>query len=229
MNKLYKLGFDKQSIVVRDIKGSSDVKFVYQKLLRNDYNFNRIPFKKNDIVIDIGAHVGIVSLYLFKKYGIKSFAFEPLSFNYNNMISNIIRNSANTYKVIPSKYALTSHEQDIELICNLADDTGGVTSNLINMDLPEHYKEVVNSITLDQIFDIYNIKKCKLLKIDCEGSEYEILFNTKILDKVEYICIEIHENELLKSRGYTLHKLLHFLMKYVNRSKIFYTYVKMTE
>ncbi len=39
-----------------------------------------------------------------------------------------------------------------------------------------------------------NIDKIKLLKIDCEGSEYEILnnVNRSILNKVEYLFGEFH-------------------------------------
>lgn len=48
--------------------------------------------------------------------------------------------------------------------------------------------------SLNYIFKKNKIKTCDFLKIDCEGSEYEIIKNTSptILKKVKYIAFEIH-------------------------------------
>jgi hypothetical protein len=45
-----------------------------------------------------------------------------------------------------------------------------------------------------EIFEKNNIKICSLLKIDCEGAEYEILFNTtdELFRRIENIFFEIH-------------------------------------
>ncbi len=53
-------------------------------------------------------------------------------------------------------------------------------------------KVSVGCITLKEIFDKNKIEKCNFLKIDCEGAEYEILYNTpkKYLDKIEKIALE---------------------------------------
>jgi FkbM family methyltransferase len=37
---------------------------------------------------------------------------------------------------------------------------------------------MVQGTTLDEIFGAFHIEKCDLLKIDCEGAEYDILFHT---------------------------------------------------
>ena len=52
----------------------------------------------------------------------------------------------------------------------------------------------IKSITFDDIFANNNISKCKLLKIDCEGAEYEILYNAnkENLKNCEYMRAEFH-------------------------------------
>ena len=44
------------------------------------------------------------------------------------------------------------------------------------------------------IFSNNNISKCKLLKIDCEGAEYEILYSANVenLKNCEYMRAEFH-------------------------------------
>lgn len=79
----------------------------------------------------------------------------------------------------------------------------------INLDSSMYDLEnSVESITINDIIKNNNIDKIKLLKIDCEGSEYEILNNAdkNILNKVEYLFGEFHAkcgkynpNELLDS------------------------------
>jgi len=75
----------------------------------------------------------------------------------------------------------------------------------------------VNSISLKQIFDNNNITNCDFLKLDCEGSEYEIIKNlpTEYFKKIKKMIIEYHMAdthpelltelmEVLKSQQYKL-------------------------
>lgn len=59
----------------------------------------------------------------------------------------------------------------------------------------------VRTISLDTI--LKPIEKVKLLKIDAEGSEYQILLSTKNIQKIEYICGEYHG-------GITVYKALEY-------------------
>jgi FkbM family methyltransferase len=52
----------------------------------------------------------------------------------------------------------------------------------------------VDAVTLEGLFAAETVEKCDLLKLDCEGAEYEILLNAppKILQRVSRIALEYH-------------------------------------
>ncbi len=80
----------------------------------------------------------------------------------------------------------------------------------------------VPSITLEDIFNKYDINHCKLLKMDCEGSEYEILYNTspEILSRCENLRAEFHTSKAIEKQFGSVKKLLTFIKKYILNVKI---------
>jgi hypothetical protein len=53
--------------------------------------------------------------------------------------------------------------------------------------------DTVPELTLDQIFKKFRLVRVGLLKLDCEGAEYEILLNTSPTPRrIAYIAIEYH-------------------------------------
>jgi hypothetical protein len=53
---------------------------------------------------------------------------------------------------------------------------------------------LVTSITLKDLFDKQGIERCNLLKLDCEGSEYEILYTlpSAYYSRIDTIVMEYH-------------------------------------
>lgn len=160
-----------------------------------DYNFDSIDFKDGDVVIDIGGNIGTVSIYLAKKYPfLKIYAFEPVKQNYENFLKNIELNNINKDIIKVFNLAITKDRRDVILTSpfynsgasNIYDNySNGI---VLNNDIS------IKSITFDDIFANNNISKCKLLKIDCEGAEYEILYSANIenLKNCEYMRAEFH-------------------------------------
>lgn len=178
-------------------------------------------------MIDIGAHVGVFSIYLAKKYPfIKIYSYEPVPENFQNFKKNIQINNVLNIKIYNK--AITCDGRNLKMTMHFL-NTGGASAQLKNMQLPEHSYYNVESENLDDIFETHNIKKCKLLKIDCEGSEYEILFNSKRLNSIEYLSGEFHINEYLKNKGYSIEGLYEYCKKYVKLKNISYTSCDMAE
>jgi Methyltransferase FkbM domain len=76
-------------------------------------------------------------------------------------------------------------------------------------------KLVVPSISLTRIFKENNLTQVDFVKMDCEGSEFDILYHThpSILKKIKHMILEVHDldadknnteymNSFLQSHGF---------------------------
>jgi FkbM family methyltransferase len=189
---------------------------------RDEYNLKNIDFKAGDIVIDIGANIGMVSILLAKKYPfLKIYAFEPAKENYLNFLDNIKLNNIHNDTITVENKAVNSDGRDVSFGFNIVLSGGSkiLDAEIQNKnDKKSHMiEQKVKSTTLDEIFHKYNINEVKLLKIDCEGSEYEILYNASpdILRKIRHLRGEFHKVEK-ETEGYNPKDLSDFCKKYIS-------------
>ena len=194
--------------------------------LQNDcYGLNRIDFMPGDAVIDIGAHIGMFAIYTALRFPeIVIHAFEAFPQNIELLEQNLDRNGITTVRI--HRQGVSGDGRLLEMVTDPR-NSGGSTcySRML-----EHGRSTgIPSTTLDHIFDSLGIEKCKLLKIDCEGSEYEILFSTHSLSKVEYLSGEFHYNQLLQSYGYTVEGLLEHCESQIARDKLLIQTINMSE
>ena len=144
------------------------------------YCLNNIEFKKSDIVIDCGANYADLFIELSKFIQEENYiTFEPgpienkcinlnvpSAKNYNSGLSNINGKM---------KFYISSKSGDSSLV------------------EPKNYSSIinVNVSTLDAFVDNSDIDKCKLLKLEAEGFELEILEGgNKFIKKCEYIAVD---------------------------------------
>lgn len=162
----------------------------------------------DDIVVDIGAQIGMYSIYA-SNTAKKVYSFEPTYDNYKSLNRNIGIN--NIRNVVPIKKAVLSKSGKKEISINK--DNCGSHSFIWNHT---GGKETVNATTLKEFIEENHIKKINLLKIDCELSEYDILFNCpdEVFEKIDKIMLETHhmneENnsetmkKFLEGKGYKI-------------------------
>ena len=210
-------------IYLYDLKNSSTLKFVIPEAIFGDeYNTKKIDFKPGDVVLDIGANVGSVSIMLAKKHPfIKIYSYEAHPVNYQNLLKNIKENNISNIEAF--NYAVYSTDND-SIDINLSyTNTGGSNSFIDPKSRPdiyslEHSNVKVPTISLDSIIKNNNIKKIKLLKMDCEGAEFDIFEHSNLIGKqipVENIGIEIHsfmEHDFGKDK-YALIQFIHNISK----------------
>jgi len=180
-NEIIKDGF--ASNIGLDLVPDSDgLTKIISREIEKDYKLDNLDLKAGDVVIDIGAHKGIVSCYLAKKYpGIKVIAFEPNEENYNAMIENIERNKLEG--ITAELCAITKNGRNVTVSTDKNNSGGGMI-----FDGGE-----VPSTTLENVFKTYEIDRVALLKSDCEGSEFEIFENAiDLLKRVDAFRGEIH-------------------------------------
>jgi len=68
----------------------------------------------------------------------------------------------------------------------------------------------IRCVTLKEVFDSNNIRFCDVLKIDCEGAEYDLLSHTPqyYFSKIDKIVLEYHDYLQKIKKGYHLSKFL---------------------
>ena len=135
--------------------------------------YRNVDFKigNNDTIVDVGAHIGLFSLFAaqFCKKG-RVFCFEPVNDNYELLLENIKLN--NITNIIPFNCAVSQNSSKVKIFLN--DDQSSHS-----MFIPNSESIEVPSISVHDIFKENEIKKCDLLKLDCEGAEYDIIKSIK--------------------------------------------------
>ena len=176
----------KSGLKIKIRKYSTDLMALTHVWLIEEYKSKNFEINDTDVIIDVGGHIGLFSLYAsqFCKNGL-IYSFEPVPENYDLLIDNVRSNDLNQIK--PFNLAVSNSNSDIKLYLN--DDEAGHS-----MFSKSSKSITVDSISLQQIFDNNNIENCNFLKLDCEGTEYEILENlpTSYFDKIKKIVIEYH-------------------------------------
>lgn len=173
---------------------------VVDELYDGAFGLQEIVFQQGDVVIDVGANIGVVSILLAKRHpDLRILAFEPNPRSFADLERNISLNKTDNVKAI--NLAVTADGRDCILhspgnqhLCSTLWPSEGVEPD----DLDD-----VNSTTLDRIFVEHEIERCRLLKVDCEGCEHEILLGTSVLDRVDHLSVEAHESPNLRVQGYT--------------------------
>lgn len=133
------------------------------------YFFNpKVNLKKGDIVLDVGAFIGLSSMIFSKKIGEEGrvYAIEPVM--HDVIKRNIEANKLNNIIIIPKAIGNELGKIDIEI-----SDYGGDASITKRDFTKGHYtmKKVVELSTLDLLVNELELKKIDFIKIDIEGAE----------------------------------------------------------
>lgn len=223
-NNITYVNIDGYSFLFSDLIFSETVPYVASEIGKGAYDFSNIEFKEGDTVIDIGGNVGIISIYLAKKFPfLKIYAYEPVKKNYENFLTNIKLNKIPDGIIHLENKAVTKDGRNVNIVTDSV-NTGGssiVELEIHNFDV-DFITENIQSTTLNDIFKDNNIKSCKLLKIDCEGSEYEILYNTNtdLLKNCDHLRGEFHDSKILKKQNLNSKDLLEYCKKYIKDVEI---------
>jgi FkbM family methyltransferase len=156
----------------------------------NCYGLPGWEINPGDNIIDIGGHIGVFSLYAASQAaGGKVIALEPDPDNYALLTRNIRHNKLGN--VFAEPYAVAAETGDRELFLGNATETGG--HSLVLGAGRSSIK--IKTTTLQSVMEKYQLPRIDFLKLDCEGSEYEILSNLppELWQKIHKIGMECHD------------------------------------
>ena len=206
-----KYNVDGVEVLLQDLDNSQTLIHIAKQVFNEDeYKLNQIDFQPNDIVVDIGANVGSVSILLGKKYpDLKIYSFEPHPLNYQNLVENIKLN--NLTNIIPVQKAVDGQSNLVKDLSICYKNTGA--TSLYKSEKNSNGTFSVETISFDDIIAQYNINEIKFLKLDCEGSEYDILQNSKKLKDITIHNLSVEIHTFMEQKGKDTNELISLLEK----------------
>lgn len=143
------------------------------------------------VIVDIGAGIGEFAVCAAKCYPqCVIYAFEPNAESFRLLKENVSLNRVSD-RVVPFNVAVASYMGE-EFLSSRNSEPGNAvdsTSKLAGI-------QPAKSVSLEEAFALGKVEHCDLLKIDCEGCEYDVILNAglDLLSKVKRLSIEYHED-----------------------------------
>lgn len=176
---------------------SASLYWVFKEIFVEDFYRIQALLKKmpaNPVVIDIGANAGFFDvLVLSKLRGAKIFAYEPVASNVRHIQKMIDQNPLLQQCLTVYPQAVTGKRKErVALYMEDTDVNSEIASVFSNFDTRNTKPVLVPAVTLSSILQQH--PHADLLKMDCEGSEYGILYDTPAeeLRKIKLMAIEVH-------------------------------------
>jgi len=153
-------------------------------------------FKPNSKVIDIGANIGVYSLYAGQK-GHNVFAFEPQALNFAELYTNIYLNNLED-KIIGYGVAL-SNVNSIEYL-SLMSMVPGQSHNDYAIDKPNQLKQGCVGYKLDHLVERNVVPQPDYIKIDVDGIEQKVIEGAvETIKKCKSVLVELTDISILKT------------------------------
>lgn len=176
---------------------------IFDKESKYDYFIENYSTNVKNI-IDIGANIGAFGIYAAKKYfNSLVYCYEPDKINFELLRKNLKFNKIEN--VLFYNQAIGKSSGKVLLYSQEGKNFGTANSSTVR----QGSKSIqVECTTLENIIKDNQISECDLLKLDCEGAEYDIIFNTspETFSKIKSISIEYHN--LPEGHGNDLQKFL---------------------
>lgn len=172
----------------------------------------------NPVVIDIGANAGFFDVQLLSKIDRATiYAYEPMPANVETLRQTIRQNPRLQHSIRLFQMAVTGLPLDhLDLFADAEENSQVVASVFAGFDKSNTQHIIVPCITLTDIILTNDLPLVDLLKMDCEGSEYDIIYHTdpELIRRIGRMVVEVHDvnsdrnnigafNAYVQSLGYT--------------------------
>ena len=172
----------------------SDLVTSFVVFVKRDYG--EIP--AGGTVLDIGANIGCFSLYAARAGARRIVAVEPSAEAYSTLVENI-RQNALARLVQPVQMAVTGDAGAV-----VPFPTRSSPESRIGVADATHEVSYVRTTTIEELLTTFAVEEVDLLKLDCEGAEYDIIFKTPgyLWSVVKRIRLEYHAGRSLELIAY---------------------------
>jgi FkbM family methyltransferase len=177
--------------ILLNVITAEEIYILYEIFVRKCYE---VITEKDFNVIDVGLNVGFASLFFAQNHQVKRiYAFEPFKPTYEAALANFELNTKYSGKILPHNIGLGSKNEILRVSYNdkFKGKNSSLNIGLENTELIHIHRadEVIESIFEDNPANRF------LIKMDCEGMEFEIfeIFKNKPLpDQLFGFLIEWH-------------------------------------
>ena len=190
------------------VRTAMDIWILKEVCLDAVYERHGLRLQPSWTVVDIGGGLGEFAIHAARQcYHGHIYAFEPAPESFALLQANALHNAIGNLTAFPHAVGAVAGQLSL-------DTTSGVPvlyRATTAADGQPGSGVAVPSVTIEQVFATTGIARCDMLKLDCEGSEYEILFSTPpgILANIIRICLEYHNGVT----PYTHHHLIDWLRR----------------
>jgi FkbM family methyltransferase len=185
------------------------------------YQKDYVKIDTGDIVVDIGANIGVFSAYAQQFKPTHTYSLEPANETFNYLKQNM--KGFNNVTIIEKGISKTGGPLEMTLSNTSACHVLKTNTQILNSNIQSHLSSrpsstTVQTQTINQFIEENNIDIIDFLKVDCEGGEYD-LFTT--LDKdyltnnIRKIVLEYH-SPLIKTELLNIFKKYGFLIECIN-------------
>ena len=167
-------------------------------------------FKEDSVMWDIGANIGLYSIYAAKSKNVKVFAFEPSVFNLEFLAKNIhVNNLSTQISIMPIALSNQAGFNTFKMnnpVWGGALSSFGADFDQFGKKFNTSFEYNIPGLRADDVLEIFNIPKPDYLKIDVDGIEHLILEGlVDILHNVKNVLVEINDSfieQKSQSEGY---------------------------
>jgi FkbM family methyltransferase len=222
------------SLIINEKDPSADG-CVVEIIHRDEYHLSNFQNIEGAHFIDIGANCGVATCILAKQNPLSTvLAFEPdkevfkvlsLNVQLNNLTNVKLYNMAVSKKGV-SELTLTLHPSYSGGNTTYSNKQAAIY--FFNNQSIQTYTVPVTS--LDAIIEEHSISNLPLLKIDCEGAEFDILYDSEYLKKryIKNIVGEFHKlsyNQIDPSLTDDPQKLKDYCAQYVDSVNVIFLFI----
>lgn len=207
------------------LRSAMDVWSLKETFIDRFYERFGAPVQDGWTIVDIGGGIGEFTLFAAHNHPTNTvIAFEPYTGSFDLLAANLELNGVKNVKAFEE--AVWSENGRLRL-----DLTPGEPSQFISGaaegTLNDSGQTMIPAITLSEVFAKMNLDHCDLLKLDCEGAEFPILFSVsdELLGKIERIILEYHDDasdynhqdlaNYLSERGYQVQITPNYVHSYL--------------
>lgn len=171
-------------------RDAMDVWTIKETCLDDHYRLGAAAIRPQGLVIDIGAGIGDFAIMAARRHPqARVLAFEPFPESAALLRRNLQLNQVDQVHLFAEAVGASDGYASLD-----TSSRSSVQHNTVRVAAGDGTMAVTRR-SLAEIIDRYAIDRCDLLKLDCEGAEFEILLSLDqaLLARIDRISLEYHD------------------------------------